>query len=226
MFLCVIKSCHCQPITFPRNWIWFVKWSPLHKNCLGNPFCIAILLTIYRGHLGLSAQSPKKVSKRVRGSSRTWGHKKSEKVERPKWTRNGPEMDRNQALSSELSGAICLKTLVLLASALELFRKSFATARAIFGLCESFLWLLIFVAGRFIGRTPKGAYSPRGRSRHLLETPFSEPHLRTLLRTLFYCKTHRKGLPSQKPSEHPSPEPFPEPSQDPNLRTLRCRTTP
>ena len=37
-------------------------------------------------------------------------------------------------------------------------------------------------------RTPKGAYSPRGRSRPLLETPFSEHLLRTLLRTLFYCK--------------------------------------
>ena len=36
-----------------------------------------------------------------------------------------------------------------------------------------------------IGRTPKGAYSTRGRSRHLLETPFSEPLLRTLLRTPF-----------------------------------------
>ena len=40
------------------------------------------------------------------------------------------------------------------------------------------------------GCTPKGAYSPRGRFRHLLETPFSEPLLRTLPRTLFYCKTH------------------------------------
>ena len=30
-----------------------------------------------------------------------------------------------------------------------------------------------------IGRTPKGAYSSRGRSRHLLETPFSEHLLRT-----------------------------------------------
>ena len=38
-----------------------------------------------------------------------------------------------------------------------------------------------------LGRTPKGAYSPRGRTRHLLETPFSEPLLRTLLRTLSYC---------------------------------------
>ena len=36
-----------------------------------------------------------------------------------------------------------------------------------------------------LGRTPKGAYSPRGRSRHLLETPFSEPLLRTLLRIFF-----------------------------------------
>ena len=37
-----------------------------------------------------------------------------------------------------------------------------------------------------LGRTPKGSCSPRGCSRHLLETPFSEPLLRTLLRTLFF----------------------------------------
>ena len=55
-----------------------------------------------------------------------------------------------------------------------------------------------------IGRTPKGAYSPTGRSRYLLETPFSEPLLRTLLRTLFYCKTHSRP-PSQNPSENPFP---------------------
>ena len=53
-----------------------------------------------------------------------------------------------------------------------------------------------------IGRTPKGAYSTRGRSGHLLEIAFSEPLLRTLLRTLFYCKTHRRP-PSQNPSENP-----------------------
>ena len=58
-----------------------------------------------------------------------------------------------------------------------------------------------------LGRTTKGAYSPRGRSRHLLETPFSEPLLRTLLRTLSYCKSHSTP-PSQNPSENPSPEPY------------------
>ena len=42
------------------------------------------------------------------------------------------------------------------------------------------------------GRTPKGSFSPRGRTRHLLETPFSEPLLRTLLRTLSHCKTHSR----------------------------------
>ena len=62
-----------------------------------------------------------------------------------------------------------------------------------------------------LGRTPKGAYSPKGRSRHLLETPFSEPLLRTLIRTLFYCKTH-SGPPSQNPSQNPSPEPSQKPS--------------
>ena len=63
---------------------------------------------------------------------------------------------------------------------------------------------------RKLGHTPKGAYSPRGGSRHLLETPFSEPLQRTLLRTLFCCKTHSRP-PSQNPSENPSPEPFSEP---------------
>ena len=62
-----------------------------------------------------------------------------------------------------------------------------------------------------LGRTPKGSYSLRGGSRLILETPFSEPLLRTLLRTPFYCKTH-----SRPPSENPSPEPFPEPSQNPS----------
>ena len=51
-----------------------------------------------------------------------------------------------------------------------------------------------------IGCTPKGSYFPRGRSGHLLETPFSEP----LLRALFYCKTHRKRPLAQNPSENPS----------------------
>ena len=57
---------------------------------------------------------------------------------------------------------------------------------------------------RLMGRTPKRAYSPSRRSRHLLETPFSEPLLGTLVRTLSYCKTH-----SRPPSENPSGEPFP-----------------
>ena len=71
-------------------------------------------------------------------------------------------------------------------------------------------------AGLLIGRTPKGAYSTRGRFRHLLETAFSEPLLRSLLRTLFLlCKTHRRP-----PSQNPSPEPLPQnPSQN-LLRTL------
>ena len=51
-----------------------------------------------------------------------------------------------------------------------------------------------------LGCTPKGAYSTRGRSRHLLETPFSEPLLKTLLRCLFNCKTH-----SKPPSKNPFP---------------------
>ena len=76
-----------------------------------------------------------------------------------------------------------------------------------------------FQTGGFLGRTPKGAYSTRGRSRHLLETPFSEPLLRTLLRALSYCKSHSRP-PSQNPSENPSPELFPEPSQNPSWNAV------
>ena len=46
-------------------------------------------------------------------------------------------------LSGELSVAICLKTLVLLGSALELFRKFFGTVRAIF-----WVWGSVFFQGR------------------------------------------------------------------------------
>ena len=41
-------------------------------------------------------------------------------------------------LLGELSGAICLKTLILLGRALELFRKFFGTVRAIFWLWGSY----------------------------------------------------------------------------------------
>ena len=76
-----------------------------------------------------------------------------------------------------------------------------------------------------IGRTPKGAYSSRGRSGNLLENAFSEPLLRTpsentsqnTSQNPFYCKIHSKPPsqnPSQNPSENPSPEPFSDPSQN------------
>ena len=42
-------------------------------------------------------------------------------------------------LSGELSGAICLKTLILLGSAHQLFRKFFGTVHAIFWLWVFFL---------------------------------------------------------------------------------------
>ena len=48
-------------------------------------------------------------------------------------------------LSGELSGAICLEALVLLGSALELFRKFFGTLRAIFLVLGSFLAPDIFL---------------------------------------------------------------------------------
>ena len=63
-----------------------------------------------------------------------------------------------------------------------------------------------------VGRTAKGSYSPRGRSRHLLETPFSEPPSENPSQNSFFCEPDRKRLPSQ----NPYPEPFPEPSQNPS----------
>ena len=84
-------------------------------------------------------------------------------------------------------------------------------------LCFFFLDFFVFFSFFLLvslGRTPKGAYSTRGRSRHLLETPFSEPLLRTLLRTPFYCKTHRRP-PSQNPSENPFPRTLPRTFSEP-----------
>ena len=71
-----------------------------------------------------------------------------------------------------------------------------------------------------IGRTPKGAYSSRGRSRHLLETAFSEPLLRALLRTLFSVKPIEKGPPSQNPFENRFPKTLPRTFSEPFLE--RC----
>ena len=66
-----------------------------------------------------------------------------------------------------------------------------------------------------VARKLRGAYSSTGRSRHLLETAFSEPLLRTLLRTLFYCQTHSRPL-FRTLLRTPSPEPFPEASENPS----------
>ena len=65
------------------------------------------------------------------------------------------------------------------------------------------------------GRTPKGSCSPRGRSSQLPETPFLEPLLRILDRTLLNCKAH-----SRPPFQNPSPEPFPEPSRNPSKNAV------
>ena len=70
-----------------------------------------------------------------------------------------------------------------------------------------------------IGRTPKGAYSPRGRSRHLLETAFSETPSGNPSQNRFYCKTHSRP-PSQNPSENPFPRTLPRTFSEPFLE--RC----
>ena len=75
------------------------------------------------------------------------------------------------------------------------------------------------LANHYLGRTPKGSYSPRGRSRHLLETPFSG---NPLLRTLFYCKAHSRP-PSQNPAENSCPKSFPKSFPEPfSERCVEC----
>ena len=92
------------------------------------------------------------------------------------------------------------------------FKKHFGRGQLQFKNCEE-------TVVSFIGRPPKGAYSSRGRSRHLLEIAFSEPLLRTLLRTLFYYKTQSRP-PSQNPSENPFPRTLPRTFSEPFLE--RC----
>ena len=65
-----------------------------------------------------------------------------------------------------------------------------------------------------LGRTRKGTYSTRGRSRHpsgnsLLRTPSENPS-----QNPFYCKTHRRP-PSQNPSENPFPRTLPRTFSEP-----------
>ena len=72
---------HSDPVyTEPvQNFPSFSQVKPfisLRASCCGT--AIAISFAIYRGHLDLSAQSPKKVSERVPGASRPRGPKKSE----------------------------------------------------------------------------------------------------------------------------------------------------
>ena len=71
-----------------------------------------------------------------------------------------------------------------------------------------------------VGRTPKGAYSSRGRPRHLLETAFSEPS-ENPSQNPFLLQNPEQAPFSETLLRIPSPEPFPEPSQNPNLRE-RC----
>ena len=59
-----------------------------------------------------------------------------------------------------------------------------------------------------LGRTPKGAYTPRGHSEHLLEHPLLRPPSKNPSQNpFFYCKTHSRP-PSQNPSENPWADPW------------------
>ena len=58
-------------------------------------------------------------------------------------------------LSGEFSGAICLKTLVLLGSALDLFRKFLGAVRAIVWLWGSFWALEFWTSSRRIIPMPR-----------------------------------------------------------------------
>ena len=75
-----------------------------------------------------------------------------------------------------------------------------------------------------VGRTPKGAYSSRGRSRHLLETTFSEPLVRTLPRSLLTVKPRADRLLRTLLRTLPQ-NPFQNLLRT-LLRTLCCRTAP
>ena len=55
----------------------------------------------------------------------------------------------------------------------------------------AFLSLMWALGGVGVERTAKGSYSPRG-----VETAFSESLLRTLLGSLFHCKTHSRVKPN------------------------------
>ena len=68
----------------------------------------------------------------------------------------------------------------------------------------SFCLLQPFYSCPILGRTPTGAYSPKGRSRHLLETLLLRTPSENPSQNPFYCKTHIRP-----PSQNPSPEPFP-----------------
>ena len=64
--------------------IWvggFWGGSPSLERPLHSSIAISLTIYIYRGHLGLSAQSPKKVSKRVPGPLGPRGEKSQKKVE-------------------------------------------------------------------------------------------------------------------------------------------------
>ena len=73
--------------------------------------------------------------------------------------------------------------------------------------------------GHLLGRTPKGSYSPRGHSRHLLEnllrTTSGKPPLRTLSYTVKAIAGPLLATLLRTLTQNPSPEPLPEPSQNP-----------
>ena len=72
-------------------------------------------------------------------------------------------------LSGELSGAICLKTLVLMGSVLELFRKFLGAVRSIFWLSGSFLALDLLPCEPQKGRQRESSNTKKREAASLLQ---------------------------------------------------------
>ena len=81
---------------------------------------------------------------------------------------SGTEKVPQRTFATKISGAICLKYLVLPGSAPELFRRFFSAVREIFWLWGSFFWLLIHIESRSkSGHPQRNGKNIRARKRHI-----------------------------------------------------------
>ena len=97
-----------------------------------------VFVKVLAGKSAQQKQVPKNIAGNWGGALRNFSDPQTKVRDRNGTPKNFCDKDFAE-LWGELSGAICLKTLVLLGSALELFIKFFGTVRAIFGVWGSFL---------------------------------------------------------------------------------------